>query len=125
MLNFVLGLAVNNNFSDYKGPSLVSLFLYLVLFALVLGMAYITTRLVSKNYGKYYGKNIEIVEKMPLGVDRNLMIVRVGKEYYLLSNDKAGVRKIDSLVDFEPTENTVGNYEHGKSFKEILSKYRK
>lgn len=123
MLNFVL--ALNNNLSDYKGPSLVSLFLYLFLFLVILLMAYMTTKLVSKNYVRNYGNNMEIIEKMPLGVEKNLLIIRVGEGYYLVSNDKTGIRKIDKLESFFPSakpqeENIVSN-----SFNEILSKYRK
>lgn len=123
MLNFVL--ALNSNISDYKGPSLVSLFLYLFLFLVILLMAYFTTRIVSKNYAKNYGNNIEIVDKLGLGVEKNLLIIRVGIEYYLISNDKTGIRKIDNLENFVPSNNSKEENKVTNSFNEILSKYRK
>ncbi len=125
MLSFFIGLAASTNLSDYKGPSPVSLFLYLFLFIAILGMAYFSTRLISKNVSKHYGKNMRVIEKLPLGLDRSLMIVQVGNVYYLLTNNKMGIEKIDKLDDFEPNEMEQMEWDYKESFKKVLDKYRK
>lgn len=125
MLSLFLGLVSDSNLPDYKGPSPVSLFLYLVLFLVVLGMAYYSTRYISKNVAKHYGNNIRVIEKLPLGVDRSIMIIQVGEVYYLVANNKMGIEKMDRLDQFVPMESEHGDWDFKKSLKDVMDKYRK
>ena len=125
MLSLALGLATNQNIPDYKGPSPVSLFLYLFIFLAILGMAYFSTRFISKNATRHFGKNMRVIEKLPLGMDRSLMIVQVGDVYYLIANNKMGIEKMDRLDQFEPSEVEKADWDLSRSFKDVLDKYRK
>ncbi len=68
---------------------------------------------------------MRVIEKLPLGLDRSLMIVQVGNVYYLLTNNKMGIEKIDKLDDFEPNEMEQMEWDYKESFKKVLDKYRK
>lgn len=60
---------------------------------------------------------MRVIEKLPLGLDRSLMIVQVGNVYYLLTNNKMGIEKIDKLDDFEPNEMEQMEWDYKESFK--------
>ncbi len=96
MLGFVYPAAIA--FSPFYG------LVYIVAFAAVLGMAYYTTRLVSKSYGRTYGTQIRIIDRLPVGADRNFLMVKIGSNHYFLYQDRNGIRLLDRLKDFVPEQ---------------------
>lgn len=97
--------------------------LYIVAFAAVLGMAYWTTRLVSKSYGRTYGTQIRIVDRLPIGTDKNFLMVRIGSSHYFLYQDRNGVRLLDRLKDYVPEP--VESQDSTQPFREIFEKFVK
>jgi len=90
-------------------------------FILVLGLAFFTTKWLAKGKLKTMeGKNIQVIERVYLGADKQLLIVQVGDQYLLLSQDKSGVRKIETLTDFTPSE-----VEEPQKFADLLDRIRK
>lgn len=97
--------------------------LYLLMFGGVLAMAYYTTRWVSKSYGRTFGTQIRIVDRLPVGTDRNFLMVRIGTMHYFLYQDKNGVRLLDRLKDYTPE--LAPQEEQVPPFKELLDKIMK
>lgn len=88
------------NVTEGIGP--LSGLLYMLAFGGVLGMAYFTTRWVSKSYGRTYGTQIRVVDRLPVGTDRNFLMVRIGGIHYFIYQDRNGARLLDKLEDFTP-----------------------
>jgi len=86
--------------SEGFGP--LSGLLYMLAFGSVLAMAYFTTRWVSKSYGRTYGTQIRVVDRLPIGTDRNFLMVRIGGMHYFIYQDRNGARLLDKLEDFTP-----------------------
>lgn len=69
-------------------------------FALILYLAFITTRLIGKRYGTGTrgGKNLKLLESLPLGQDKYLMIARAGDRTMLLG---VTAQKIELLTELD------------------------
>lgn len=94
--------------------------LYVVAFIAVIAMAYWTTRLVSSSYGRTYGTQIRIVDRLPIGTDKNFLMIKIGSNHYFLYQDRNGVRLLDRLKDFVPEPSEPQN--SVQSFREIFEK---
>lgn len=68
-------------------------FIYFVfMFAVILGIAYVTTKYIAKKgVSKGSNRNLKVVETLGLGIDKSLMLVRVGEQYFLLSNSAKAI----------------------------------
>lgn len=97
--------------------------LYILIFGGVLGMAYYTTRWISKSYGRTFGTQIRVVDRLPVGTDRNFLMIRIGTRHYFLYQDRNGVRLLDKLEDYQP-EVSVQD-ESVQPFREIFEKIMK
>lgn len=96
----------------------------LLIFVLVLGLTYVTTR-VAGGYKKQQmqGKNIRIMETVSISASKYLQIVQVGRRYFLIAVCKDTVTYLSELneddLDFSENPGT------GESFKSILEKFKK
>lgn len=98
-----------------------SYYLIMLSFLFVLLLAYFTTRWLSKSkISGSKGRNIHVVERMFLSSDKQLLIVQVGEEYILMSQDKSGLKFIEKLIDFQP----VIGQETSVKFSDILDKLK-
>jgi flagellar protein FliO/FliZ len=93
-----------------------------VVFCLILFLAYLTSRFVGKRYGGQKKNRImKIVETLPMGIDRNLVLVHIGTKYYLLSSTRSKMEFLTGvdIGDFveDPTE------KESFDFQSIISKY--
>lgn len=96
---------------------------YIFAFGAVLVMAYFTTRWVSKSYGRTYGTQIRVVDRLPVGTDRNFLMVRIGEMHYFLYQDRNGVRMLDKLKDFTPEINS--EEDPAQPFRDVFEKIMK
>lgn len=119
MLGFTHFAAVT--VSDSFNP-LTALF-YILVFGGVLGMAYFTTRWLSKSYGRTFGTQIRMVDRLPMGTDRNFLMIRIGTLHYFLYQDRNGVRLLDKLKDYTPELSERD--EPIQPFREIFEKIMK
>ena len=80
----------------------IKLISYSFIFLIILAAAYLTTRYVGKKSATVIGgRNIQIIEKVVLGLDKSLFIVKVGNHYYLLA---AGKQNIELLTEVSKEE---------------------
>ncbi|MFZ5966579.1 MAG: flagellar biosynthetic protein FliO [Bacillota bacterium] len=60
--------------------------------------AFYTTKFIGKHgLPRASAKNMHVIERLSLGVDKTLFIVRVGDAYYLISATKQAVTLLDKL----------------------------
>lgn len=69
---------------------------------------------------------MEVVDRLPITQDKSIIIVKVEKNYYLLSVSQNGIGLIKELVGvddgaFEVMDEFQGTKDH--DFKEVLSQY--
>ncbi|HAN10597.1 MAG TPA: flagellar biosynthetic protein FliO [Clostridiales bacterium] len=90
--------------------------------ALVMGLAYITTRYVGMSSVKRFkNSNIKLIEVMSIGYQKYLYIVKVTDKFMVLSVTKDDVKLLDTV----DTEKVIINQDEGligKDFKNMLEK---
>lgn len=71
----------------------------IVLMLAVFVGAYYFSKFVSKSYQPKYGRtrNIEIIERMPVGKDQTLALVKVSDKVFLLAFTAQSVTKIEEM----------------------------
>lgn len=88
----------------------------------IIVLAFLTTRFVSGGIkGNVSNRNIKFIEKLPLGVDKSLILVQLEKHYYLMYLSKSGAQLIDKLDSLEINDAISNNM----SFNEILDKFKR
>ncbi|QEK12263.1 flagellar biosynthetic protein FliO [Crassaminicella thermophila] len=67
-------------------------------FFFILILAYIVTKLIAKNGAVLIkGKNIKIIEKIPLGIDKSIYLINIGTVYYVIAVGKQSIELIDKV----------------------------
>ncbi|MBF8983083.1 flagellar biosynthetic protein FliO [Lutibacter sp. B2] len=67
-------------------------------FTLVLIAAYFTAKIISQKSAVFMkGKNIKIIEKQSLGVNKLLYIVNIGSKYYIIATGKNEITMLDTI----------------------------
>lgn len=94
----------------------------LLLFILVLGITYLTTRWIG-NYqkGKVICNNIEIIETHRISPNKYIQIVRIGNRYVAMSVCKDTVTM---LTDLDKDELQIVQATEQPDFKEIFDKVK-
>jgi len=103
-----------------NGLSPAFVLFYILVFGGVLAMAYYTTKWVSKSYGRTYGTQIRVVDRLPIGTDRNFLMVRIGDLHYFIYQDRNGVRLLDKLNEYTPE--ISDQVESVQPFRELFEK---
>lgn len=111
-----------------RAITLLGMFKFVAVVALVVLLAYLTTRLVSRGYMRGYNtRELEILDKLILSPDKSLALIRLKAKdkVYLVSMDKNGMRLMDSFEDFPPNSSKVSDNKLGevKSFKDVLKSF--
>jgi flagellar protein FliO/FliZ len=80
----------------------------LLVFAIILLLAFYTTKLVGKKFtGGTKNKNMRIVETLPLGLDRCLYLILVGKKHFLFFSGKKGIELVSEIEMEEQPDGSV------------------
>lgn len=107
----------------YSFDSVLQLIGAIIMFVIVLGVTYLTTRLVG-NYQKnqMVQSNIKVIESMRISNNKFLQIVNIGSKYFLIAVCKDTITSIGELNSEELVlhEDNQGN----DNFKEILNKFK-
>lgn len=69
----------------------------LFLFALVLFLAYVTTRLVGRRFGGGSGRYLRVIDSVPLGQNRSVSLIEVSGEVYCIGVTDHGVALLGKL----------------------------
>ena len=104
----------SSSFLDYLG--------ILIVFCAILFLAWLTTRLIGKRYaGSTATKRMRVVETLPLGADRSLLLVRVGQKHYLLASGRS---RTDFMAEVDPGPEPEPATEAATvDFRNILERY--
>jgi len=71
---------------------------YLIMFSLILAAAYYITKFIArKGLTQSKTKTMKLMESMPLGVDKNLHLVQVGAQYFLIGSASKSMVLISEL----------------------------
>jgi flagellar biosynthetic protein FliO len=77
----------------------------LFLFALVLGLAWISTRFVATRMNAPgRGRLLRVLEHVPAGRDRSIMLLEVGGKIYLVGATGEQIRLLDTIADAEAVQ---------------------
>lgn len=102
---------------EFNSLLIVSSFIFVVI------LAYITTKLLAKSkFVNVKNKNIKVIERTNIANEKQLIIILVNKQHYLLAVDKNNVSILDRLDDFIPIEKQELEF---KSFSSILENFKK
>ena len=117
-------VALNNQTSNLS--FLVFRFLtFFVIFFIILAAAYYTTRYISNKSITFMNhKNLKIVERISLGLDKSMYMISVDSQYYLIACSKNSIDLIDKFDKKDISINhTITDSEHKEGFHSILSSY--
>ncbi|HHW56558.1 MAG TPA: flagellar biosynthetic protein FliO [Clostridia bacterium] len=71
---------------------------YLIIFLLVIGLAFYITRLIGQSTIKYTrSNNLNIIDYILLGKDKGLYIVKVGTKYFLIGVTNSSINYISEI----------------------------
>jgi len=108
-------------------PVLELLGIFLI-FCCVLYLAYIASRFVGKKFSAANNsRHIKIIERVSLGLDKHLILIRIGSDHYLFLSGKKDfqmVAKVD--IDKEESGEPENENKPGETvfnFNEIFDKY--
>lgn len=75
--------------------------MFLVLVGII-AASWASSRFLGRKFGMpASGKNIQILEQIPVGTDRSILLVRCQKQTYLLGSSQAGIHLIDKMQEEE------------------------
>ena len=110
--------------------SFLQLIVALLIFVIVLGLTYVTTRWIGK-YQKVHmnSKNLRIIETIPAGANKNICLVKAGKEYLVVAIGKDEIRTLamlseEQLTDLSFLNESSDNMMNGESFQEIFGQLK-
>jgi len=102
-----------------KSMLLLNITFFLFVSLGIILLTFLTTKYLAGRFNyQNSNKNIRIIEKYSLGIDKYLILVQVGTKYYLLSATKHSIEKIDII------ENLNIKIEPTKHFEDIFSKLK-
>jgi flagellar protein FliO/FliZ len=109
-----------------EGSAIYGILYFLFMCAVILAAAYFVTRYISrKSFNRGMNKNLKIVETAALGIDKSLLLVKVGEQYLLLGSTQ---KNITLLSEIDPENLTlrntaeVNNNIDGESFEAYMNK---
>ncbi|MFA9375371.1 MAG: flagellar biosynthetic protein FliO [Lachnotalea sp.] len=103
--------------------SIWQLFSISIVFIIVLGLAYYSTKWIAAIQKKQvYNKNIEVVETFKVTTNKYIQIVRTGEKYLVIAVSKD---TITMLTEIDKDQLEIGNIEGQKeNFSDILNKIK-
>ncbi len=96
--------------SDFS--TIATVFYLIVVIGIVLALAYYGTKFVGKNSaGRLKGKNMKVLEILPMGLDKNLILIEVGKKNFLFSNTQKGLVLVSEINSDDLNKENVSEFE--------------
>lgn len=112
-------------FSSVASGTTYGILYFLFMSAVILGAAYYVTRFLARK-GLHPAKNkyLRIVETVPLGIDRSLLLVKVGEQYLLLGSTQKNISMLAQIEQDKLTGVNTGEMYGGsedESFESYMS----
>jgi len=105
------------NFSSFL--SLIGALLTVVI---ILFLAFFFSRMLGKTWNRASsGRNLKIIEQLSLGPDRQILLLKVQNEVYMVGVSQAGIQILAKLEGEISEEDTSGSEPAG--FKELFEKF--
>lgn len=106
------------------GSTLYGILYFIFMSAIILGAAYFATRFIAgKGFSASSNKNLKVVESISLGIDKTLLLVRVGEQYLLLGSTQKNISFL-SAIDQEQlnlaSQGEAYNNLDGESFESYM-----
>jgi len=96
-----------NRLAVTAGSTIYGILYFLFMSAVILGAAYYVTKyLARKGLNPANNKNLKIIETVPLGIDKSILLVKVGEQYLLLGSTQ---KNISLLTVIEQEKLAVGS----------------
>lgn len=90
-----------------SGSTVYGILYFVFMSAVILAAAYYVTKYIARKGFKASGnKNLKIIETVSLGIDKSLLLVKVGEQYLLLGSTQ---KSISMLTAIEQEKLTIGN----------------
>jgi flagellar protein FliO/FliZ len=105
--------------------SILNTFAILFIFCAVLFLSYVASRFLGIKAGKMLkGKNINIVESIALGLDKQLHLVKVGEKFILIATSGKNIQMLTEITPQEMGEISIEKVVHNENFnfKELFEK---
>jgi len=103
---------------------------FIFIFVFIIVIAYITTKFIGKKSMLFTtGKNLKIVDRISLGLDKSLYIIRLEDYFYLIAVAKQNIEFIDKLskdeidISSDGTEDFHSSAPFQPKFDSYLRKY--
>jgi len=101
---------------------------YILIFGSILFLAYVAARYAGKKtLATMQSRHMQLVEQISLGLDKRLLLVRVGSDYFLFLSGRKEFKQVARVKldkDEEQGVNEVGNNTGaGFDFRQIFSSY--
>lgn len=116
------------------GDAALASFLWMtVCVVLIIGLAYWFTRFMAGRgaFGSFQGgRQMEVLDRLPLGRDQSVILARVGERYLLLGVGTAGVTLLTELsaeeaASWKTAQPPEGNPSFKEAFMAIVKKKRR
>lgn len=102
-----LGQLRAENAAMNSGSTIYGILYFLFMSAVILGAAYYVTRfLAGRGLKQASNKNLKVIESISLGLDKSLLLVKVGEQYLLLGSTQ---RNITMLSEIAPEKLSTSN----------------
>jgi flagellar protein FliO/FliZ len=90
------------------GSTIYGIFYFVFMSAVILGAAYYTTKfLARKGLNPANNKNLKIIETASLGIDKSLLLVKVGEQYLLLGSTQKSITLLTAVEQGKLTLNNA------------------
>ena len=109
-----------------SGNPIISLIGALMWVVVILVLAYWCSRYLGKRYGGgTSGKYLRVIDRVQVGADRYLLLVKLQEHTYLVGVSPAGVQLLSEPEDFfwEPEEEAQSQSGAAPGFQELLKAY--
>ena len=105
---------------------IINIISLLLIFALVLLLAYVTARFIGKYQNNILNNksNIRVIESFRLGGNKFIAIVKIGEAYYAVGIGKDEITMLDKVNPDELNISESGDNSQKIDFKEILSQIK-
>lgn len=91
----------NGTLGAQSGADILGLMAYLLLFVVILGFAYWTTRFVGQAYQRSNpGSHIQVVDRRLVAQDKSVTVIKVNERFYVLYSDRNGCVVLDQLDSY-------------------------